>query len=561
MGESLGMMIARPFVRAVLSGILLGLSFPPSPVSSLAFIAFLPFLSVFESEQVAGRFIRLTYAFLLAFHAVTVYWTGGFTHGHDQWMMIAGAALLLIHPFFMLPFITGAWWVRRKLGRLPGLAAFVSFWLVFEFFHARGELSFPWMAVGNSQAYDLFRIQMAELVSVQGLGLTILVFNVVAFLVMKMAADGEWADQRRKGRALLAVMAALYVLPLLYGWVRVTQVEEEPMQHPLRVGVVQPNVDPWEKWGTPTSRADIAAQIGTLDSMTRSLPEGLDLIVWPETAVPGYLLLPQYGRSLDSVRSVALSSGSNILTGFPHARYYSRDDAPVTAKKTTIGDRYYESFNSAVLIHKDGTIGQFYAKVVLVPFAERLPHAGLLAFLIEPLRWNVGISSWGKGTDTTLFRIAAGPADSVSFGAMICYESVYPDYVREFVRKGATFLVVLTNNSWWGRTSGPYQHAAYASLRAVENRRWVVQSANGGVSTIVHPSGRPMVSTPLFEPAAIANIIDVRTDTTFYGEHGDIVGTVNVVVAAGMMVWCIIRSRLKNISRNDRNGKKRKLAT
>ena len=215
---------------------------------------------------------------------------------------------------------------------------------------------------------------------------------------------------------------------------------------------------------------------------------------------------------------------------------------------------FVETYNSAVTIDPSGQVGPVYGKIVLVPFAERLPHAELLAFLIEPLKWGVGISSWGQGQDTVVYGMRTSGGDSVRFSAMVCYESVYPEFVRSFVQKGAEFLVVITNDSWWDRTSGAYQHAAFASLRAVENRRWVVQCANGGISVVVHPSGRPLIATGLYEQAAFSHPIRRLHAQSFYTERGDLLGKLNAWFGFGLFAWGVVMRSISR-KRNDRPSK------
>ncbi len=530
-------------VRSLLSGIALGAAFPPSPVPTLAFVAFLPWLTAFDTELSFGRIVRSTYAMLVMFHAVTLYWAGGFVHGNDGWMMIAGAGLIFIHPFFVLPFVVGAWGVRRILGRTWGLLAFVLFWMTFEFFHARGEMSFPWAAVGNSQATDLARIQMAEFFSVSGLTLHVLLFNVLAYLALLEVAEGKWPTEKRKTTVIAAIMSLLYFAPLAYGWIELGSKERvEPESIDVRVSVIQPNIDPWEKWGKPNvARWPIyERQLEVLDSLTRSRSDDYpDLIVWPETATPFHLLLPAYGPYLARVQKLAAEMNGVILTGLPHAKYFDKARAPVTSRQLSGSDQFVESYNSATTIAPNGTIGPVYGKVVLVPFAERLPHAEALRFLIEPLRWNVGISSWGQGTDTTVFTLHMRDGRETRFSTMVCYESVFPEYVRSFVQRGAEFLVVITNDSWWGNTSGSYQHAAYASLRAVETRRWVVQDANGGISLVVDPKGRIVKRTPLFERASWTERVTTSRVTTFFVRTGDVVGDVSVAAGGVLGLWAI----------------------
>ena len=166
--------------------------------------------------------------------------------------------------------------------------------------------------------------------------------------------------------------------------------------------------------------------------------------------------------------------------------------------------------------------GPIYRKMVLVPFAERIPYADEFKFLIKPLRWNVGISGWGKGTDTIIYTLRCKDSTQVRFAGIICYESIYPNFVRAFVDRGAEFLVIVTNDSWWGRTSGAYQHAAFASLRAVETRRWVVQAANGGISELVDPCGIVQSKTKLYSRTSVLMQLHPESVRTFYVNYGDV---------------------------------------
>jgi apolipoprotein N-acyltransferase len=194
----------------------------------------------------------------------------------------------------------------------------------------------------------------------------------------------------------------------------------------------------------------------------------------------------------------------------------------VTATRSQISGMYYEEFNSTTVFIPGRPVGPVYRKIVLVPFAERIPYAETFRFLIEPLKWNVGIGMWGIGKDTVVFSMPLRNEQPVRFSSLICYESVYPNFVRQFVTRGAQFLVIITNDSWWGNTSGAYQHVSYASFRAIETRRWIVRSANGGISGFIDPAGRIHDETKLYHAATIIGTIESRDDMTFYARHGDV---------------------------------------
>ena len=148
----------------------------------------------------------------------------------------------------------------------------------------------------------------------------------------------------------------------------------------------------------------------------------------------------------------------------------------------------------------------------MVPFAERMPYADMFQFF-DFLRWDVGIGGWQIGPDTTVFHDARTGA---RFSTIICYESTYPGFVAEFVRRGAEFMTLITIDSWWDHMSGAYQHQQIAVLRAVENRRWIARCAVGGISCYIDPYGRAHGSTELFTQRLLNSRIERRTDLTFY---------------------------------------------
>ncbi|MBI4428060.1 MAG: apolipoprotein N-acyltransferase [Ignavibacteriales bacterium] len=506
------------------SGLLLGCAFPPSPLYTLAYVAFIPYFILFERISTYRQLIRYSYVFLFVFHLITLYWTGGWTHGRDGWLMTSNAALLLAHPFFYMPSIVLAFFIRRRMGMLHGLASFIFLWIAYEYSHSLSEFSFPWITIGNSQAYDLLRSQLVEYTSSYGMSFLILSFNAVAFILLIKLASTGWRFTSRSTLAAVGVLIVIYVGPVVYGsLVSASERGREPASL-VKLGLIQPNIDPWEKWGEgfaskwTSYRQQFERYLRESQKISASNP---DLIVWPETAIPYPILIPRFWSDLPRLHHLIDSINIPVLTGLHHLEYSDSANASVTSQRVGPG-QFAESFNSLVLIEPGRRIAPVYKKIVLVPFAERIPYAETLKFLIEPLKWNVGISSWGKGADTLVYSVGMRDGRRVQFSAMICYESVYPNFVREFVRKGAEFLVVVTNDSWWGNTSGTYQHAAYASLRAIENRRWVVQCANGGISEFVDPLGNVYSPTQMYTEAHLLQHIEPRLELTFYAKHGDV---------------------------------------
>lgn len=532
---------------AAATGIMMGLAFPPSPLYSLAYLGLVPLLFLMTRIDRLGPLLRYSYLSMLIFNVITLYWVGGFTHMRDQYLMISGLGLLAVHPFFFCVPIGTTWYVMKTWGRNAGLIFFPFAWTGFEYFHSLGEFSFPWLTLGNSQAYDIHRIQLIEYISVHGLSFLVLVFNVLSFLILRNLSDRTWRLRSRNTGVAVSVLVILYLLPLALGVVRRSTFDSLTGDRPVSVGVVQPNVDPFEKWGEGYSSEweSFARQLTVLYEETRSLAQdSLDLIIWPETAVPFYILLPQNAEYYNQLKHEVDFAGTPVFTGLPDGVYMDSSTATATARWLPHAGKFFEGYNAATLISPFAPQGPVYHKVQLVPYAERVPHAEVFSFLIDVVRWGVGLGSWGKGTDQIMYTLPVRSGGEVRFAGMICYELVYPGYVREFVRAGAQFLVVLSNDSWWGNTSGARQLAAYTTLRAVETRRWIVRCANGGISGIIDPAGRVYNETEMFTKTSFSGTLKPLDEETFYVRYGDIVGkTCLAFLAAGFAGALIVRWR------------------
>ena len=390
------------------------------------------------------------------------------------------------------------------------------------------------------------RIQIVEYSSVYGLTLLIFAFNIIAFLVILNQTNGKW--KFLQVLKLVSVLIILYFGSALYGKYIINK-KSENSKIKISVGVIQPNFDPWDKWGGSYNDKweSYSRQLNYYFDATAQLTKlKPDIIFWPETAIPFHILLPRYSLYLSELLALSDSLNIPIYTGLPTAEYFDSLHAPTTAEMIGKSNLYVESYNSAVLIQPNHSIGQIHKKTILVPFAERIPYAETFRVLIEPLKWNVGISSWGKGEDTIIYQINLKDGNQIKFSGMICYESVYPNYVREFVKRGAEFLVIITNDSWWGNTSGAYQHASFASLRAVETRRWVVQCANGGISMVVDPTGKRLFTTNLYATTKFVAGIGSTSEKTFYVKYGDIVAQICLGASIMMLITVILkRNKLK----------------
>jgi len=521
---------------SVLSGLMLGLSFPPFPLGILACFGLVPLLVVIAGVERPRTALRYVYVALLVFHVITVNWTGGYAHGNDPYMMIAGAVTMLVHPlFYFIPF--GIFlFIRRRLGEPLALGVFPFIWVAYEFSHSLSEWSFPWLTLGNSQTYDIARVQFITLTGVFGISFWILLMNIAAYVFVAGLLGQKFHVGSASTAAYLAVIALLYALPAVHGSFVLSRPESSPDTRTngstVRVGIVQANVDPWQKWnqsgyGTIRLYQDMTDRL--MDSLGENRP---DIVVWPETALPFDVLGSMNSELLATLRTNSTRWGAGILTGFPRrVAYHDSTTAPRSARREKGTGARYDWFNAAVFIPTVAGDVRWYGKMKMVPFAERIPYAGAFS-IFDFLRWDVGIGGWQIGPDTTVF---VDPRTGARFNSIICYESTYPGFVTAFVRKGAEFLTLVTVDSWWDHMSGAYQHQQIAILRAIENRRWLVRCAVGGISCYIDPYGRVYDRTELFTKATLSRTIERRTDLTHYSRYGDWLGEICVWVSLTLL--------------------------
>ena len=509
--------------------ILFAVSFPPFPSGFLAAVAFVPLLMLMDRPMTRGARFRTLYgAFFLA-SLFTLYWVGNFTSAKDPFLMMAGVLLLLWQPFFFLLPMGVYASVKHRLGRTAALIAFPCIWVTFEWLYALGEFSFPWLTIGNTQTYQLDKIQFIEITGVYGLSFWLLILNVLVLFLIDIWKKGH-SLASSTSIVLIGTIIVLYLAPDFYSssWEHVVPVKND--SHPIRVGILQPNLDPWEKWEGGKTDVGRSLQIDRYIGLMRELKkDSVSIAVLPETAI--LFNLPAHPEQLLRLRGEVDRLHMGLVSGFPDLKYYRPGEAPASSGSIKGTDMRYDAFN-AILYLQPGSNGvQFYDKMRLVPFAERIPYAASVPFLIEPLRWNVGISNWGLGKDSTVF---VDEQMKTKFLAMICYESIFPEFVASFVNRGAEFLVFITNDSWWGNTSGARQHNQYAVLRAVENRRWVVRCANGGISSIIDPQGTMIKRTGMYTEAVVVGTIQPRAEKTFYSRHGDLVARILAMLTAAV---------------------------
>ncbi|HET9136127.1 MAG TPA: apolipoprotein N-acyltransferase [Candidatus Kapabacteria bacterium] len=544
---------------AILSGLLLVVSFPPFGLIGgfCAFIALVPLLIALENSTRLRDAFGIGYLAMFVCSLGATYWVGGFKGegSVDPFLMAGGVALAIIHPLFLiLPILTYDA-MRRRFSRITALIALPVIWIGFEYWHSTGDLSFPWLNLYNTQTYNTAYIQFIEFTGSFGLSLIILAINILLYCIIRYSiltgkvvgvATGITGVKKAVRLKLLFIVVSLIVLPYVYGF----SVLNSPASSSstLKVTIVQPNINPWDKWSTGTEQIT--------DSMFRSTRTAIrtagvhsDLILWPETAITYPITLPWRKGDLQKVYDFINEIGTPILTGIPDREEYliGRDQIPDDAKKTKDYTLFYRDWNSSMMFYADLSgkpTYQRYHKQKLVPFGEHVPFVDWFPILGDWFSWGVGLGSWNVGRDYDAFKLPLHRGlmkpDTAKLCTMICYESVYPAYVRKFVANGAQVIGIITNDGWYGKSSGPFQHNRYAILRSIENRRWVIRSANTGISSVIDDRGRIVTERPLFESASITTAIPLLDEQTLYTKLGDFIAVPFEWATGGLIILLFI---------------------
>jgi len=493
-----------------LSGIMIGISYPPIPLPYLVLVAFVPYFIVLERREELAAINRFTYFTMFVYNLITLYWVGGWQPNSDPFLMIAGTTLLFFNPLVFLIPSTLYYLTKKYINKNLALFLFPLFWITFEFAYSLTDFKFPWLTLGNSLSYFTNYIQIADIIGVYGLSLLILYSNIFVYQYKR-----DLTIQKRANKKALIAFGLIIIIPLIYG--NVKTVSYKSQYSSVKVGLIQPNIDPNDKWsdGNLNKKIDPYFELSE-----KAIRDGAEIIIWPETALPVYLLAGGYPSEVNRIYEFVDSNKTPILTGMPDATYYYNvDKAPDDAKPLRNGKLMYTTYNSILLFNPYDRNIQKYGKMKLVPFGEKVPLVDALPFLGDWIKWNVGISSWNTGRDTTLFRVKVKDKAEVKVGGIICIESIYPIFTTAFVRKGAEFIAVVTNDSWYGDTSEPYQHKEISVIRAVENKRSVVRAANGGISCLINPLGQTIAKTAMYERTYLVVDVPLEHEMSFYTKY------------------------------------------
>jgi apolipoprotein N-acyltransferase len=519
------------FFIALSGSFLLWAAWPTSPFTLLIFIAWVPLLWIEDNIGNWKKLFGLTYVHMLIWNIATTWWIWNASPAGAMGAFIANSLIMCVP--WLLFYLT-----KKQFGRWIGYGSLIIYWIAFEYIHHNWELSWPWLTLGNSFATHPEWVQWYEYSGSTGGSLWILLSNIIAYSI--------FFEFRKNGRTksyyiTLATWIAILIVPIVVSKI-MTGNERKIVAAGLsaatkNIVIVQPNIDPY----TEKFTGSIESQIQKLVVLSeQQIDKNTSLVVWPETAIPAQVWEHEIKHNFFYYpvwsflhRHPFLS----LVTGIDSYKNYgpNKKDAPKTARFESSANSWYDAFNTAAFFDADTTI-QLYHKAKLVPGVETLPS--FLSFMGKWFEDFGGISgTLGRDSERKVFV----PWDNhFKVAPIICYESIYSDYITEYVRKGANILTIITNDGWWGNTQGYKQHMNYGRLRAIETRKWVARSANTGISCFIDPLGNVINPQPWDTAAAIKLAVPVDNRQTFFVKHGDLLSRATIVVSILLLALNII---------------------
>ena len=528
----------------LISAMLLSISWPTYGLPFFIFFALVPLLMMEHGVSKFSQFKRkswvvfgLSYLCFIIWNIVTTGWLYGSKNPDGSHSMMAVIFPVLVNSFLYSLVFQCYHWYKNAQGSYWGLAFFVAIWMSFEKFHLNWEFTWPWLNLGNVFSdYPQF-IQWYDTLGATGGSFWILLTNVLIFYTIRVYEAG------RKRKALItnsAIVALLIILPMIISLVKFNNFNEKPIGQ-VNVLMLQPALDPYaEKYST-----DSTIIVRDLLTLAEENSKGkIDYFIAPETALPGSGSISEtaFEKSevLNNVKGfLAKHPGSVFTTGISSHRYYkTNENLPKEAYQLS-PELWVERYNSAVQVIPNQKV-EVYHKGKLVPGVEIFPYMSVFKPLLGDAMINLGGTVASLGTDKE--RLAfSNPYNKGKIAPIICYESIYGEFVTDYVKKGANFLAIVTNDSWWGVTEGHKQLLSYARLRAIETRREIARSANSGISAHINAKGEILEDTFYGDKTALFAKVNLYDNETFYVKSGDLLTRFSIFSFGFLLFYFLIK--------------------
>jgi len=522
----------------VLSSLLLSLAWPTYGFSGLIFLGFIPLLIVFyqlrlqSPKRILLKSFVAAYISFLIFNFITTYWLY-YSTAFGMWFAVLVNSALMALVFTIYQFIA------KRTSNRNSLVFLIALWIGFEKLHLHWEFSWPWLNLGNVFSENINWIQWYEYTGTFGGTLWVWLINALLYNSYLKFRQNR-INYIKTSISLLLII----IVPIAFSYV--VKSKYNTFENTSEVIVLQPNIDPYsDKYYTEDRQ--IADNLSELIAQQKPIDDAL--ILSPETVFANGTRLSQF------YASSAFSFTQDILQEYPQATMVNgismveivRDSAKVSPQTNLSRNGIlYNDFNSAFFAKADQPV-EFYHKSKLVVGVENFPYQSFLKPILGDVMIDLGGTVAMKTTqeERSVFRVN----EDVKVAPIICYESVYGEFVTGYVNNGATLLGIITNDAWWDETQGHKQHFSYAKLRAVETRRSIARSANTGISGFINPLGEVISKSVYNTRTSLKAEVPILNKTTFYVQYGDYIARVAYFFIIFIGIFAVIKYKREGLKR------------
>ena len=525
---------------SLISALLLSISWPTYGIPFFIFFAFVPLLLM---EQEISKFSKinkkgwvvfgLTYLAFFIWNVVTTGWLYHAKNPDGNNSLLAVAIPVIVNSLLMSLVFQLYYWYKKVRGTYFGLVFFVAIWLSFERFHLNWEFTWPWLNLGNAFSEYPQLIQWYDTIGATGGSFWILLINVFAFYTLRIWQAGRIRKDLVKN---ISILTAIIVLPLLISIYKYNSYQEKPIGEVTTL-LLQPKLDPY----TEKYSKDSLQILGELLSLAEENSKTkVDFFIAPETAFPGNGSLSENGFNKSTSIAIAKEflgkhPQSIFLTGASTHKFLF-DEADTEDYSTKIQEGVWvNSYNSALQIIPNQEV-EVYHKAKLVPGVEIFPYIRYLKPILGDAMLDFGGANSSLGIDKER-KVFSNTFNKAKMAPIICYESIYGEYVTDYVKNGANLLAIMTNDSWWDNTEGHKQLLSYARLRAIETRREIVRAANSGISAHINAKGDILQDTFYDDRTALLVKANLLEEKSIYTKIGDLISRIAIFVLGFLIIY------------------------
>lgn len=536
----------KNIILALISAVLFSISWPTYGIPFFIFFALVPLLiaehniSKFSKiERKAWAVFGLAYLTFMIWNIITTGWLYG-SKNPDGTNSIPAVVLPVFANSLLYALVFLAYhWYKRLQGTYWGLTFLVVFWMGFEKFHLSWEFTWPWLNLGNVFADYPKLIQWYDTLGATGGSFWILLINIFAFYTIRIWEAGR--DRSALIKNLSILFSGIFV-PILISVIKYNSVNEKPIGQ-INVLLLQPDLDPYSDKYSKDSIQITTELLALAEEFTPKNGNQIDYYIGPETSIPGSGSISETGFEksllLNQVKDFLKTKPNSVFsTGISSHRFFY-DETKISKSAYSVSEGVWaESYNSAVQLIPNQKV-EVYHKGKLVPGVEIFPYINIL----KPILGNAMLDFGGTIASLSIDEQRKVFKNSFNEGVLapvICYESIYGEFTTEYVKNGANFLAIMTNDSWWGKTEGHRQLLSYAKLRAIETRREIVRSANSGISAHINAKGDILESTLYDDRTTLFAKVNLYEGQTFYVRTGDLISRICIFILGFLLFYPLV---------------------